>query len=173
MKSLFCTLLLLLFACVPSGRDAETQLRCLESSFEKQYLPDLGGQNYAKVYPLYYAGAYIKEGTLVVRVPMGRLTDEERADLEQRMGGGTFEVEACDYPKEVAEGILERLKEIQARGAYDKDSLSWDKTFLFGHNQICVSLDLCDERQVSFFRRTVMDSPLLVFRDYGRIGVAD
>jgi len=30
-----------------------------------------------------------------------------------------------------------------------------------------------DERQVSFFRRTVMDSPLLVFRDYGRIGVAD
>ena len=30
-----------------------------------------------------------------------------------------------------------------------------------------------DERQVSFFRHTVMDSLLLVFRDYGRIGVAD
>lgn len=166
-------LMLLLISCSFDKEMKVLQLQRLESSFEKQYLPALGGQNYAKVYPLYYAGAYIKEEKLVVRVPMGRLTDEERADLEQRMGGGTFEVEACDYPKEVAEGILERLKEIHARGAYDKDSLSWDKTFLFGRNQICVSLDLCDERQVSFFRHTVMDSPLLVFRDYGRIGVAD
>ncbi len=173
MRVLYCVFVLLLFACVPSGRDAETQLRCLESSFEKQYLPALGGQNYARVYPLYYAGACIKEGKLVVRVPMGRLTDEERADLQRRMGGGTFEVEACDYPREVAEGILEELKEIQESGAYDKDSLSWDMTFLFGRNQICVSLALCDERQVAFFRRTVMDSPLLVFRDSGRICVAD
>ena len=115
----------------------------------------------------------IKERKLVVRVPMSRLTDGERADLQRRMGGGMFEVEACDYPREVAEGILEELKEIQESGAYDKDSLSWDMTFLFGRNQICVSLALCGERQVAFFRRTVMDSPLLVFRDSGRICVAD
>lgn len=71
----------------------------------------------------------------MVRVLMGRLTDGERADLQRRMGGGMFEMEACDYLREVAEGILEELKKIQESGAYDKDSLSWDMTFLFGRNQ--------------------------------------
>ena len=113
-----------------------------------------------KKYPSYYAGAYLKDSSLVVIIIGDTL--RSRKDLIKRCRGSNFELHPCKKKQDAVRKILHYLYQfrINEQNKDIVDALQFRASYMNSKRRINVQLLTFQEDK---FRQLVLDSPFLDF----------